>query len=652
MGQSTVITLLLVLVIFCGIRYGTAYSGEAVPLVPRQVLFGNPEKTGVQISPDGTMIAYAAPRNNVLNLWVKTIGLNDDRPVTEDTDRGIYRYFWSFDNKHLVYLRDKGGDENWRLYAVDIAGGAVTEYTPYEKVQVRIIDRDKHFPDTLIIGMNKDNEKLHDAYSLSLSTGKLQLVAKNPGNVTEWLCDTSLSVRGCLTSLDDASVQLLVRAPESSREGKDDWKEIIRWSQEDSMTSGPVGFSKDGSRMYILDSRQANAARLTLLDLTTGAQKTVASDPHYDVADVIIDPDTYEAQAVSFVKDRNEWKVLDRAFEGDLRALLAPQNGDLFINSHDSANRHWTVGYIKDNGPVAYYLYDRATKKKEFLFFHKSDLTKYRLAAMKPVSFKSRDGLTIHGYLTLPPGQARRNLPMVLNVHGGPWVRDAWGYDAESQWLSNRGYACLQVNYRGSSGYGKDFLNAGNREWGGTMQDDLTDAVGWAVRTGIADPKRVAIFGGSYGGYAALAGAAFTPDLYCCAVDIVGPSNLLTFIDTIPPYWKTMLADFYKRVGDPRTEKEFLKSRSPLFSAARIRIPMLIAQGANDPRVNRAESEQIVKALQEKGISCEYLLFPDEGHGFVKPGNRLRFYAAAEKFLAQQLKGRYEEAKPETESTH
>jgi dipeptidyl aminopeptidase/acylaminoacyl peptidase len=369
----------------------------------------------------------------------------------------------------------------------------------------------------------------------------------------------------------------------------------------------------------------------------------IAADPHYDVGNVMTNPDTYEIQAVAFNRDRVEWTVLDEAIQLDFDRIRDIHQGDFFITSRDNADQTWVVAFTVDNGPVPYYTYNRETQTSTFLFDNQPELSKYTLAHTQPVTFSARDGLTIHGYLTLPEGEQHEHLPMILNVHGGPWARDEWGYNPEAQWFANRGYACLQVNFRGSTGYGKDFLNAGNREWGRNMHNDLVDAADWAVQQGIADAKKIAIYGGSYGGYAALAGATFSPDVFCCAVDIVGPSNLLTLIKTIPPYWSTFLATFHTRVGNPDTEEEFLKSRSPLFKVDQIKIPMLIAQGANDPRVKQAESEQIVEAMKSKGISHEYLLFPDEGHGFAKPENRITFYKAAEKFLAQHLGGRYEQ---------
>jgi dipeptidyl aminopeptidase/acylaminoacyl peptidase len=609
-----------------------------VKLIPRSVLFGNPAKASPQLSPDGTRMSFLAPVENVLNVWVGTVGRDDAKPVTNDRDRGVMHYFWSEDNRHLFYLQDKDGNENWRLHAVDLQTQTIRDLTPFDNVQVQVVDRNKHFPDELLIAMNKDNEQLHDVYHLDIPTGKLLLVAKNPGNVAGWVTDAELIVRGAVVALPDGGLELQVcKSPDT------DWTPTVRWDSADALNSGPVCFSKDGRTIYLKDSRNVNAARLVALDLETGASQVLAQDPEYDVAGLMIHPDRYEIQAVEFVKARAEWSILDKSIEKDIAAIRGLHHGEFFLADRDSADEHWLVGFMADNGPVPYYAWDRKKQAATFLFDHKPALKEYTLALMEPVSFSSRDGLTIHGYISFPPDAEQKNLPMVLNVHGGPWSRDTWGYDAEAQWLANRGYACLQVNFRGSTGYGKGFLNAGDREWGGKMHNDLVDAIHWAVDRGYADPKRIAIYGGSYGGYAALVGATFTPDLFSCAVAIVGPSNLITFIRSVPPYWSTFLAMLHQRVGNPDTEEAFLVSRSPLSRVNQIKIPMLIAQGANDPRVKQAESEQIVQAMRDKNIDHEYLLFPDEGHGFGKPENRIRFYAAAEKFLARHLGGRYEE---------
>ena len=583
-------------------------------------------------------MAYLAPLDGVLNVWVGG-GVDDAfEPVTHDTDRGVRIYFWAHDGRHVLYLQDVGGDENWRLHKVDLDSGAVEDLTPFEDVQVQVIAHDKRHPNELLIAMNKEDVRLHDVYHVDLRTGGLNRIAQNPGNVLGWVHDEDYVVRAAMAATADGGAELLVRqGPE------DDWTTLITWSPEDSLTSAPYGFTLDGGSILLIDSRGANAARLTSMDLASGETQVLAEDPHYDVSGVIRHPDTREVQLVAFTRSRKEWTALDPSLTEDLEAVRRLNPGDFELVSRTHDDRHWVIAFTQDDGPVSYYAVDRTAKEASFLFHSRPELTEYTLGSMEPVSYHTRDGLTVHGYLTLPPGLEAANLPLVLNVHGGPWARDVWGYDPEAQWFANRGYACLQVNYRGSTGYGKDFLNAGNREWGGRMHDDLVDAVRWVVDRGVADPQRIAIYGGSYGGYAALVGATFTPDLFCCAVDIVGPSNLITFIETIPPYWTTYLAMLHERVGEPEQDREFLLSRSPLSRVDDIRIPMLIAQGANDPRVKQSESEQIVAVMREKGIDHEYMLFPDEGHGFAKPENRLKFYAAAEKFLAVHLGGRYED---------
>jgi dipeptidyl aminopeptidase/acylaminoacyl peptidase len=610
---------------------------ETVPLVPREVLFGNPERTSPRISPDGARLAYIAPVEGVLNVWVGEVGSEDFRPVTNDTDRGIRAYFWAHDNRHLLYVQDKGGDENWRLYDVDLETGATRDLTPFDGVQAQVVGSDKRFPTELLVGLNKDNPELHDVYHLDLDTGELTKRVENPGFVG-WVVDTRLQVRAAVLPRADGGSDIVARPDEDA-----DWQSLLSVGTEDALSTGPVAFTADGNSLYMTSSLEANAARLVRVDLVTGATEVLAEDAHYDVSDVMIHPDDRRIQMVSFTRARQEHEVLDPTIAADVEAIEKIHDGDMSFLGRDHADRTWLVAFVPDDGPVSYYTWDREARSPTFLFEHQPALSRYTLASMEPFSFTARDGLTIHGYLTFPPGAERRHLPTVLDVHGGPWARDAWGFDPEAQWLANRGYLCVQVNFRGSTGYGKDFLNAGNKEWGAKMHDDLVDAVEHVADQGWADRERVAIFGGSYGGYAALVGATFTPDVFRCAVDVVGPSNLKTLIESIPPYWAPLVAQFHQRVGDPATEEEFLWSRSPLSRVDDIRIPILVAQGANDPRVKQAESEQIVAAMKAKGIDHQYLLFPDEGHGFAKPENRMRFYAEAEKFLAKHLGGRYEE---------
>ncbi len=608
-------------------------------LIPLTVLFGNPERVSPRLSPDGSQLAWIAPHDGVLNVWLAPVRPEEGvdwgaaRVVTDDTDRGIRQFAWAHDGRHLLYLQDTGGDENWRLHDVDLPTMERRDLTPFEGVQTELIATEREYPDQILVGLNKDNPQLHDVYRLDLTTGQLSKELVNPGLIG-MLADAQLVVRGALRPHPDGSMSLVVRD-----NAETDWRELLAIPAEDALTTGPVAFSADGGSLLLVSSVGAQAARLVRVDLATSATEVLAEDPAADVSDVRLNPDTREPQIVTVLKARSEYRVLDPSVARHLDAIRALHPGDPVFADADDADRVWLVSFTNDAGPVSFYAYDTATGTASFLFDHQPELSKYELASMEPFSYQSRDGLAINGYLSFPPGRDRTDLPTVLLVHGGPWARDTWGFGAQAQWLANRGYLCIQVNFRGSTGYGKSFLNAGDREWGANMQNDLSDAVAHAISRGWTDPSRVAILGGSYGGYAALAGAAFTPDLYCCAVDIVGPSNLITLIETIPPYWAPVIAQFHRRVGDPAKDKDFLWSRSPLSAAAQIRIPLLIAQGANDPRVKQAESEQIVAALEKAGIEHDYMLFEDEGHGFAKPENRLRFYAAADKFLSRYLGG-------------
>jgi dipeptidyl aminopeptidase/acylaminoacyl peptidase len=610
-------------------------------LIPREVLFGNPERISPAISPDGTRLGWIAPDQGVLNVWVAPVGASGvdwdaATVVTNDTDRGIRFFSWARDGKHLLYIQDTGGDENWRLYDVDMDTMARRDLTPFDGIQARIIAVKKSHRDQVLVGMNRDNPQLHDVYRLSLTTGELVKEIENPG-YAGWLADEDMVVRVTLRPLPDGGFDLLVKD-----DAEADWRTLLAIPADDVTSSDALSFSGDGTSLLAISSIGANTGRLTRIDIASGEEEVLLEDAEADVAGAMLHPDTREPQVVQVLKDRTEYHVLDPAVEADFKAIRALHPGDPQIIGRNEADTTWLVAFTNDSSGVQYFAYDRESRAGSFLFEARPELARYELARMEPFSFTTRDGLTVHGYVTFPPGTNRSALPAVLNVHGGPQVRDVWGWDPEAQWLANRGYLCIQVNYRGSTGYGKAFVAAGDREWGAKMHDDLLDAVRYVVDQGWADRNRIAIYGGSYGGYAALVGAAFTPDVFRCAVDIVGPSNLKTLLETIPPYWKPMAAQLYKRVGNPETDAEFLWSRSPLSRARDIRIPLLIAQGANDPRVKQAESEQIVAALAEAGVDHEYMLFPDEGHGFAKPENRLKFYAAAERFLAKHLGGRFE----------
>jgi len=614
-----------------------------VDLIPRQVLFGNPERVSPRISPDGSQLAWIAPHENVLNVWIAPVnsdaGVIWDKAevVTDDADRGIRMFAWAHDGRHLLYLQDTGGDENWRLHDVDLQTMQRRDLTPFEGVQTQLVAMERKFPTEILLGLNRDNPELHDVYRLDLVSGELAKEVENPGFVG-WLADAQMVVRAGFAPHPDGSLTLRVRD-----DADGDWRDLLTIPADDALSSEPVCFSEDGISLLMTSSVDAEAGRLVRVHIATGQVTVLAEDPQADVSDVRVHPDTREPQIVTFLKDRSEYLVLDPSVAADFEAVRALHPGDPAIVDADDDDTTWLVAFINDAGPATYFSFDRASRQGRFLFEQRPALSRFELASMEPFSFTARDGLTIHGYATFPVGVPRSGLSTVLDVHGGPWARDIWGFVPEAQWFANRGYLCLQVNYRGSTGYGKAFVNAGDREWGAKMQDDLTDAVAFAVAQGWTEPSRVAICGGSYGGYAALAGATFTPDLYCCAIDIVGPSNLKTLIETVPPYWAPIIAQFHRRVGNPEVDADFLWSRSPLSRADSIRIPLLIAQGANDPRVKQAESEQIVAALKQAGVEHEYMLFPDEGHGFAKPENRLRFYAAAERFLARYLGGRAED---------
>lgn len=606
------------------------------PLIPREVLFGNPTRIGPAVSPDGRRLAFLAPHEGVLNLWVGSLDGDDPEPVTADRDRGVRFFVWAHDNRHLLYLQDQGGDEDWHLHLVDPSSSRTLNLTPFEGVQARVEGTSKQVPGAVLVGLNRRTRELHDLYRLDLSSGQLTLLEENPGYLA-WGADLRLRPRAALRMADDGSCEILVRGQD-----RDPFRPVYEAGPEDGMGLRPLGFDSGGRHLFMLSSKDANAMRLLRMDVSSGVVEVVFEDRSADVVQVIRHPDTGDPQLASVLRERIHHEVLDATIAEDVRRLGDLGDGEIDFLGRDHADRVWLVGLRDDDGPIRHFAYDRTTHQSRFLFSHRPELEDCRLAPMEPFSFQSRDGLLIHGYLTFPPGSERRDLPTVLVVHGGPWARDTWGFNPIVQWLANRGYLCVQVNFRGSAGYGKAFLNAGDREWGARMHDDLLDGVDWVVGRGYADRSRVAIYGGSYGGYAALVGAAFTPERFRCAVDIVGPTNLSTLIATTPAYWKPMLAQLHRRVGDPEQDAEFLWSRSPLSRADQIRIPLLIAQGANDPRVKQAESEQIVAALRARGIPYEYLLFPDEGHGFAKPENRLRFHASAERFLAQHLGGRFE----------
>ncbi len=601
-------------------------------IIPTEILFGNPTKAMAAVSPDAKRLSYVAPYGGVLNVWVKTIGATDDRAVTRDADRGIAKYFWAYDNRHIMYIQDLKGDDNWRLYGVDVDTGDSRDFTPFDSVKVSVVAYHRRRPRHIVIQMHKADRAFGDAYRLDIETGELALVAKNPGFVQRWIADQNLEVRAALTAGPDWSSDLIVRKDERSP-----WVTVCSWNAEDRISSSGLHFTRDGEGIYCLDARGFNTGRLVELRFADGSTRVIAEDPKSEVLSAFFHVDTDEIQAVAFLGERLEWRILDQSLARDFGALAELDRGDFEFLSTDAADSTWVLAYIKDDAPVSYYLYDRRTGQGTFLFDEISGLRDYTLARMEPISFKARDGLEIHGYITYPPGPARSNLPLVLLVHPDPWTRDYWGFDPEAQWLANRGYVCLQVNYRGSRGYGKDFSKAGDKEWGGKIQNDLVDAAQWAVSSGIADAKRMAIFGTSFGGYSALAALSSTPDLFACGVDISGPSDLLGWLKARTGAYGGFKSFYYTRVGNPETDADLLRAQSPLFAADRIRAPLLIVQGGRDQLVPNADAERIVAALEANGVPCEYLYFPDEGRGLSKPSNRLVFWETAERFLSKHL---------------
>lgn len=606
---------------------------ELPPLIPREILFGNPQRTSPKLSPDGQYLAFLAPdEKGVLQVWLRTIGQSDDHPITQDKKRGIRSFSWTYQDQQLIYFQDADGDENWHIYSVNIQTNIVRDLTPFQGVKAQIIGISHLFPDEILVGLNLRNPQIFDVYHVNLNNGAVEFVTENSGNIVTWKPDTQWQIRAAIATTADGGSDLLYRETITHP-----WEILRHWSAEEE--GGAVMFSDDGNTLYIMGNHEANASRLIALDLATHRETIIAEDPEYDVGGILTPPTQNIIQAVSFYKAKNEWTIFDKNVAEDFAIISQFRQGEFYLVSRNLADNVWLISYTTDDGPVYYYTYNRIDKTHSFLFTNQPQLEGLQLAKMEAISLPSRDGLTLHGYLSKPPGISTP-VPTVLLVHGGPWSRDSWGYRAQVQWLTNRGYAVLQINFRGSTGYGKNFVNAGNREWAAKMHDDLIDGVEWLIKNHISIPDKIAIMGGSYGGYAVLVGLTFTPDIFACGVDIVGPSNLITLMQSIPPYWEPMRVQFYHRVGNLETEIDFLKTRSPLFFVDQIQKPLLIAQGANDPRVKQAESEQIVHAMKTQEKPVEYVLYTDEGHGFVRPDNRLHFYGIAEQFLSRYLGGR------------
>lgn len=622
-----------------------AQDGGA-PLIPRSEIFGNPDKTNPQISPDGKWIAYLAPKDGVLNVWVAPAGdIAAAKPVTNAAERPIRQYFWAANSAVILYLNDKGGDENFLLYSVDPATAENKLLTDFPNTRVVPFGGSESRPDEMVIGLNNRDPQWFDPYLLNTRTGTIAKIADNTESYDGYIVDDALNLRFASKTNPDGSTDVVKL---------DDKLAATPYTTipfEDSQTTAPAGMSTDGKTLYFIESRNRDTIALTATDLETGETKVVAENPKADVQAAISDPVSGRPLAFSTHYLKTEWTAIDPSVQADIDFLNANLPGQWTLNSQSRDDTVWIVSNDPVTASVNFQLYDRTAKTLTKLFDVRPDLAGDTLAPMFGVEIKARDGLTLPSLLTLPAGadtngdgKPESPVPMVLNVHGGPWAQDTYGYDGEAQWLANRGYAVLQVNYRGSTGYGKNFINAADGEWGGKMHDDLLDAVQWAIDQGVTTPEKVAIYGGSYGGYATMVGMTFTPTTFACGVDIVGVTNLNTFMNTIPPYWESARPMLYRRIGDPTTEegRAFLASRSPVTHIGDIQRPLLVAQGANDPRVNKDEADQIVNAMKEKGLRVTYVLYPDEGHGFAKPANRTSFYAVSESFLSQCLGGRYQ----------
>ncbi|WP_044014075.1 S9 family peptidase [Hymenobacter sp. APR13] len=630
----------------------TQKAGAQPALIDRDVLFGDPEISGAQLSPDGKFLSFIKPYNGTRNLWVK--GLNEPfekaRVMTNDQARPVRGYFWSRDGKYLLYSQDKGGDENFNIYAVNPAEApaagqpvpAARDLTGLKGVRVQIINAPLSDPNTLYIGLNDRDKAWHDLYKLNLTTGAKTLVRQNTDRLGAWVFDWNDQLRLASRSNPDGSTEWL------RVEGE---KMTPFYKTSINEQSGVVGFAKDNRRVYLVTNQGQgrDLAEIVLLDPATGKQEPYQADPQkrVDVGGLVLSEKNHEPVFVSFEDDRMRRVWKDKAFEADFQKASAQLPGlDVRPASNTTDERLWLLTASSATQPAVTYLYDRQTKQLTKQYETRPQLKSADLADMKVVRYKSSDGLEISAYLTLPKGVAAKNLPVVIFPHGGPWARDVYGFNAYHQFLANRGYAVLSPNFRASTGFGKKFLEAGNGEWGRKMQDDLTWGVKYLVAQGIADPKRVGIMGGSYGGYATLAGVTFTPDLYAAGVAIVAPSNLSTLLGAIPPYWEAMRKQMYARMADPGTEagRAELARMSPLTLADKIKTPLMVVQGANDPRVNKAEADQIVVALRDRNYPVQYICAPDEGHGFARPVNNLAMLAASEKFLAEHLKGRYQES--------
>jgi dipeptidyl aminopeptidase/acylaminoacyl peptidase len=615
----------------------TQHKDAVAPLIPMKDFFRNPEKVAYSLSPNGEYLAFMQPWETRLNVFVEKIGSGQPVRVTSAKERDIAGFAWKGDNR-IVYVQDTGGDENYRLYAVGIDGSNPKDLTPFEKVRAQIIDQLERNDSEILVGLNKRQPRIFDVYRINVNTGEMQMIAENPGNYTGWFTDWDGKLR-IATTTDGVNSTLLFRNSEA-----DKFEPVVTTSFKETFV--PLLFTPDNKQIYVSTNIGRDKAAIVKYDVATKKEvEKIFEHPEVDVNNLLSSRKRRVITGVSYVTDKPGFYFIDKQ-RGDLQKDIGRRlpGYEVRLAGCNREEDKCLVRTFSDRSRGAYYFYDLKSKDFRKLADVSPWLNEQDLVQMKPIKYQSRDGLTINGYLTLPKGMPARNLPVVVNPHGGPWYRDTWGYNPEVQFLANRGYAVLQMNFRGSTGYGRHFWEASFKQWGKAMQDDITDGVQWLIKQGIADPKRIGIYGGSYGGYATLAGLVYTPDLYAVGIDYVGVSNLFTFIKAFPPYWKPYLEMVYEMVGHPEKEKDLLTSASPVFHSDKIKVPLLIAQGANDPRVNKAESDQMVEALKKRGIEVPYIVKANEGHGFSNQENRFDFYRAMEEFLGKHLGGRVEKA--------
>jgi dipeptidyl aminopeptidase/acylaminoacyl peptidase len=619
-------------------------QAELPDLISRQEIFANPAKKDPLISPDGKMLAYLAPRDGVMNVWAKTIRSDDDYPVTADSSRGIRDYKWSGDSKCILYLQDQLGNEDWHLYSSQIGGSGpgAKELTPFEKVRVAEFFVSSEVHHRIVVSMNKDNPQSSDLYTVDLTDSKVESLVESPGMVREWIVGPDLSVRGCIVIREDGLNYLLSYSSSSG-----EWEALKSWGYEDNLTV--YSTSVEGDVWYLGHTLNGNFDSLYEFNIKTKEEKLIFSPSQADISGVLFLSNLEEPVAVSEQYLRIEWTPLSESVRKDLDIISKNLRGDIVVDDISPDDNTWLIKHIEDDRPDTYYRYSRDSGRLDFLFSKNPTLEQYEFAEVKPVVIKASDGLELPCYAVIPHGVKPERLPLLVIIHGGPWSRESWEFEPSYQFYANRGYALLIVNFRGSSGFGKAFLNAGDFQWAKKMQTDVYDAVEWAINTGLADPERIGVAGGSYGGYSVLLSMIQRPDLFRCGVSLCGPSRLLTLVEAFPAYHKPILEWVKTKVGDWDEDPEILELISPIYEVDKIRAPMLIAQGRNDPRVKVEESLGIVQAMRENKQPVTYIEFPDEGHGLEKPENKMAFNALVEIFLAKNLGGRFEPPTKEEE---